>query len=239
EEILRRSDNRFLTPILDSVFRTSNEVAAVKRQSFQEFSDIPEGEVFESAEAFRNRLGGIATKAERYGLLRHVGFDRYQIKDLRYSLTKASTIGPVRERPGLFLFLTFGVCLIGAALYILPKARSQPGIKNNGNYFDPMKNRGWLGILTGTWLIAFYLLLYFVPEYMTNWVIIVEPVSRLITGHEAGKFFLYGFIYTLAILVMGVRFIIHYRHSRYQIARTISVMFFQTAFAFLIPEILV
>lgn len=33
--------------------------------------------------------------------------------------------------------------------------------------------------------------------------------------------------------------IIHYRHSKYQILRTTSVMFFQTAFAFLIPEVLV
>jgi polyferredoxin len=33
--------------------------------------------------------------------------------------------------------------------------------------------------------------------------------------------------------------IIHYRHSKYQILRTVSVMFFQTAFAFLIPEILI
>ena len=32
--------------------------------------------------------------------------------------------------------------------------------------------------------------------------------------------------------------LINYRHSGYQIARTLSVMFFQTAFAFLIPEIL-
>ena len=74
---------------------------------------------------------------------------------------------------------------------------------------------------------------------MTNWVIMADPLSKLLNGNEAGKFFLYGFMYTLAILVMGIRFIIHYRHSRYQIARTLSVMFFQTSFAFLIPEILI
>lgn len=238
-EIIRRSDNRFVTPTVDSVFRTSNEVAAFKNKAFRENLDIPEGSTFESPDEFRRRLENIAGKIEKYGILNQVGFDRYLIKDLTYTLTKASSIGPVRNNPVLFLFLTFGLCIIGACMYILPKAEAQPGIKNNGIFFSAMKNRGWLGILTGSWLIGFYLLLYFSPEYMTNWVIMVDPISKWINGNEAGKFFLYGFIYTLCILVMGIRFMIHYRHSKYQILRTISVMFFQTAFAFLIPEILI
>jgi polyferredoxin len=49
---------------------------------------------------------------------------------------------------------------------------------------------------------------------------------------------MYGTLYTLAILVMGIKFIWKYRHNRYQIWRTISVMFFQTGFAFLLPEFL-
>ena len=183
---------------------------------------------------------------ERYNIteeeieqINQVGFNRYTIKDLKYSLTKASALSPVKDNPTLFLFLTFGLCIIGALMYILPKLEHQPGIKNDRIFFNPMKNAGWLGILTGTWLIVFYLLLYFFPEYMTNWVIMVDPISKLINGHEAGRFFLYGFIYTLCILVMGLRFIIHYRNNKYQILRTLSVMFFQTAFAFLIPEILI
>jgi polyferredoxin len=74
---------------------------------------------------------------------------------------------------------------------------------------------------------------------MTNWIIMVDPVSVSLNGNEASRFFLYGLMYTLCILVMGVRMLIHYRHSRYQMLRTVSVMFFQTAFAFLIPEILI
>ena len=37
---------------------------------------------------------------------------------------------------------------------------------------------------------------------------------------------------------MGVRMIVNYRHSRYHVVRTLSVMFFQLGFAFLIPAIL-
>ncbi|MEX1240784.1 MAG: 4Fe-4S binding protein [Cyclobacteriaceae bacterium] len=239
EQILERSRNKFTTPEIDSVFRTSNEIAAFKNNAFRSFSNIPEGEAFESRAAFRARLQEVAEKVEKYGIINQAGFDRYAIKDLKYSLTKASSSGPVKSAPGMFLILTFGLCIAGAMLYITPKLEHQPGIRNNRIFFNPMKNTGWLGILTGTWLILFYILLYFFAEYMTNWVIMVDPVSQLINGHEAGKFFLYGFLYTLCILVMGVRFIIHYRHSKYQVLRTISVMFFQTAFAFLIPEILV
>ncbi len=38
---------------------------------------------------------------------------------------------------------------------------------------------------------------------------------------------------------MAVRMYIKYRHNKYQILRTTSVLFFQIVFAFLIPEILV
>lgn len=237
--IIEKSNKRFSTPALDSVFRTSNEIAAFKHKTFRQYLDISDGEQFNSEEELRSRLQSVADKVEKYGTLSQVGFDRYIVKDLKYTLTKASALGPVASKPGLYLLLTFGLCILGAMLYILPKSEQHPGIKNDRIFFNPMKNRGWLGILTGTYLIGFYLLLYFYAEYMTTWVIMVDPVSKWINGHEAGKFFLYGFIYTLCILVMGIRFIIHYRHSKYQILRTVSVMFFQTAFAFLIPEILV
>ncbi len=98
---------------------------------------------------------------------------------------------------------------------------------------------GWLGVLMGGYLIGFYVLLYWSPQHLTSWIIMVDPISKALNGGEASQWFLYGFLYTLIILVMGVRMFAKYMHNRYQIIRTISVMFFQTAFAFLIPEILV
>jgi Pyruvate/2-oxoacid:ferredoxin oxidoreductase delta subunit len=113
------------------------------------------------------------------------------------------------------------------------------GIKNNGIFKSKLKARGWLGIALGAFLILFYILLYFYPEHMVSWIIMVDPISQFLNGGFAGQFFLYGLLYTIAVLVMGVRMMVHYRHSPYQILRTCSVMFFQLAFAFLIPEILV
>lgn len=237
DDIVKRSENKLLTPTMDSVFRTSNEVAAFKKKALLE-TGLSDND-FESRGELKSQLQDVAAELEANSIISKVGFDRYTIKELRYGLAKASAIGPVKRSPWLFMFLTFGLGILGALLYILPKDERASETKYNGIFFSSLKNRGWLGILMGTWLIAFYVLLYFLPEHMTNWVIIVDPLSKMINGNEAGKFFLYGFIYTLCILVMGVRFMMHYRHSTYHMLRTLSIMFFQTAFAFLIPEILI
>jgi hypothetical protein len=48
---------------------------------------------------------------------------------------------------------------------------------------------------------------------------------------------LYMALYT-TIVGLGYKFILKYLHNKYQLVRTLSVMFFQLGFAFLIPEIL-
>jgi polyferredoxin len=239
KSLITANDNGFSIANVDSTFRTSNETAAFKNKAFKQYAGSLEGKKFSTREELQTELENVSDKIKAYGIISIVGFDRYAQKDLKYSLTKASAQSEIKTNPLLYLFLTFGLCILGAMMYILPKVRQQEGIKNHNIFFNPMKNVGWLGILTGTWLIIFYVVLYFYPEYMTNWILMVDPISELLNGNEAGRFFLYGFIYTLCILVMGVRMIIHYRHSKYQVLRTISVMFFQTCFAFLIPEFLI
>ena len=234
ERLASNNKEKFSLASVDSVFKGSDEQNTFKRQAFKDYGNWLEGQPLNKA-----NLHNVAENIKNYGIVKQFGFDRYAVKDLTYSLTKASAAGPIKNNPVLFLFLTIGLCIIGALMYILPKLQLPPGIKNNGIFFNVMKNVQWLGIFTGSWLIAFYVILYFYPEYMTNWVLLVDPVSQLLSGNEAGRFFLYGFLYTLCILVMGIRMIINYRHSRYQLLRTASVMFFQTAFAFLIPEIMI
>ncbi|SMD46326.1 4Fe-4S binding domain-containing protein [Aquiflexum balticum DSM 16537] len=157
-----------------------------------------------------------------------------------FPLTKAASKGPLVEEPYYYLAITIGLAVVGGLIYILPLYRNEPeGIKNNGIFFSSMKSRGLLGIIIGTWLILFYVILYWFPEYLTNLVLMVDPLSIALSGNPASQWFLYGLIYTLAILVMGIRMFRKYRGNNYQTIRTVSVMFFQLAFAFLIPEILV
>ncbi|MEQ8472667.1 MAG: 4Fe-4S binding protein [Marinoscillum sp.] len=158
------------------------------------------------------------------------------------ALTRASTNGLIVENTTLLFILVFIVGTIGSMMFILPQAQlaGPPGIKNNGIFHNALNNRGWIGILIGTLLIIFYILLYFYDAYIMNWIILVDPVQNLINpGAQASQWFLYGFLYCFAVVVMGIRTIIKYRHSKYQIVRTCSVMFFQVAIAFLLPEILV
>lgn len=148
--------------------------------------------------------------------------------------------GIVAQNRGLFLFLTFGLAIIGGLMYILPhyKLDGPPGIKNNGIFHHPATNRGWIAWLVFPWLVAFYVLLYFFPDYTIAWTVIADPVSEALIGKPATRWFMYGMMYTAVMLVMGVRMYIKYRGNRYQTLRTSSVLFFQVAFAFLIPGIL-
>lgn len=160
--------------------------------------------------------------------------------DYTFPIAKASLQSPVRENPWIYFGLSIGLAVLGGFLYNFRKHADEPkGVKNNGIFHSSMKNRGWMGIVTGTLLILFYVVLYWFPAYLVNLVAMVDPISRFLSGNPASQWFLYGLIYTLAILVMGIRMFRKYRGNRYQQLRTASVMFFQTAFAFLIPEILV
>lgn len=167
-------------------------------------------------------------------------WDKIIYTDYTFNLTKNSASGWITAN-NKWLMLLIAICILcGSLMYIIPKyANGAAGIHNNGIYFNSFNVRGWLGILTGSSLILFYMLLYWFPYYITNWVILVDPLSRMLSGHEASQWFLYGLLYTIAVIFMGIRMLLKYRHNAYQQIRTCSVMFFQTAFAFIIPEILV
>ncbi len=158
-----------------------------------------------------------------------------------YELAKDSGKGIVKDNKGLFWWLTFGLGIIGALLFIIPNVITlgPKGIKNNGIFLSSATNRGWIGWLVFIFLVGFYLLLYFRPDYIINWTYIVDPISESLSGNLASQWFLYGFLYCTVMTVMAVRMYIKYRHNKYQVLRTTSVLFFQIVFAFLIPEILV
>lgn len=151
--------------------------------------------------------------------------------------------------PNKGIWLALSLLLIFVGVYWFSKeayAQKLKGIKNDGVWFKSVSSRGLWGWISGIVLTGFYIVLYFYPEYLglvkdgSNRGVIglFDPLSKFLSGNPASQWFVYGTLYTVAILAFGIKFLWKYRHNRYEVIRTISVMFFQTSFAFLIPEIM-
>jgi polyferredoxin len=139
------------------------------------------------------------------------------------------------------LTMTLGVFIYAYGLY----NSSTGGIKNDHNWFQGLTSRGISAYVLGVVLTGFYVLLYWYPQHLglgqegasnTGLIALFDPLSFLLKGSAASEWFIYGTLYTIAIFIFGVKFIWKYRHNKYQVIRTISVIFFQTGFAFLLPE---
>ena len=141
--------------------------------------------------------------------------------------------GPDLFWSGLGLFVT-GLLVYFTRTY----AKSQPGVRNNGVWLRGSTSRGTLAWITAVVLTGFYVVLYWFPQYLEALIRALDPFSNWMRGQPANQWLLYGTFYTVAILIMGVRALFKYRHSRYQLIRTVSVMFFQLGFAYLVPLVL-
>jgi ferredoxin-type protein NapH len=167
----------------------------------------------------------------------HVSAESWSLLNINKAIIESGT----KSSTGLWFFLTFGLMILGSVVYNGSnyKLLGEAGIKNDGIYHDSATNRGWVAWIVMLFLVSFYVALYFFPEYIANAVLLVDPISEGLSGNAASQWFLYGFIYCVAMSVMAIRMYIKYRHNRYQIFRTTVVLFFQIAFAFIIPELLV
>ncbi|MEO6833057.1 MAG: 4Fe-4S binding protein [Chitinophagaceae bacterium] len=138
----------------------------------------------------------------------------------------------------------------GTSLYAAEKYLHQPkGVKNNGVWQSNLTARGIVGWMIGILLTGFYVLIYWWPEYLglgdvqknipnTGLVHLFDPISRLFSGSPASQWFMYGTLYSLAVLSMGIKFLFKYRGNRYHTIRTLVVVGCQLIFAYFIPEIL-
>lgn len=138
------------------------------------------------------------------------------------------------------LSITCGILLYAYGSY----TGKSTGIKNDGVWFRPLTSRGFSAWVLGISITAFYIILYFYPQYLgltsegpnTGMIGLFDPLSRILSGNPASQWFVYGTLYTLSILAFGAKFIWKYWGNRYEVLRTVSVMFFQLSFAFMIPE---
>lgn len=156
-------------------------------------------------------------------------------------LITASADNSFVNHPWLPFILSFGLASLGALLYFIPNIWLQgpPGIKNHHIYHKASTNKGAIAWVVFAYLIAFYILLYFYPWVFANQIAMLDPISTALSGNPASRWFLYGFLYSLVMTLMGIRMFVKYRGNAYQLVRTAVVLFFQLSFAFLIPEILV
>lgn len=92
-------------------------------------------------------------------------------------------------------------------------------------YRSNLQSRGHWAWILSLMLFGFYVLIYFSSVF--------DPVaSKLGLG---SRWTLYGLMYTIAVAGGGIFFLRKHGNSRYQRNRTLSVIFFQTIFAFSIP----
>ncbi len=135
--------------------------------------------------------------------------------------------------------VTFLLLCGGAILWFVLKYKdTTPGIKSNGIFFSSAMTRGAWGWGLGIFMTGFYVLLYWFPAYLDGAVRLVDPISYGLARQPANQWFLYGFLYTVSMIVFGVRMFMKYRHNRYHLIRTGSVVFFQLGLAFLLPNFL-
>lgn len=75
---------------------------------------------------------------------------------------------------------------------------------------------GWLGVGVGLYFIVFYVLLYWLFQYIMSWMFLVDLLSYILNGGEVSQWFFYGMLYILVILVMGVCMFVKYMYNKYQ-----------------------
>lgn len=154
----------------------------------------------------------------------------------------------VQLNAGIYLPISLGSIVLGTVMYAQSMYNNKiAGIKNDGLWFRSISSKGAFGWAIGIVLTSFYVCIYWFPALLglgengkpnSGLVAFFDPLSLLLNGKVASQWFVYGSLYTISILGLGYKFILKYRHNRYQVIRTSVVMVSQLLLAYLIPEIL-
>ncbi|GAB3865716.1 hypothetical protein GCM10028824_04970 [Hymenobacter segetis] len=151
------------------------------------------------------------------------------------------------SRRNTWFWLAVGLVSAGTLAWSWLKFGRHPsGVQQDNLWLRASTGRGAVAWVTGLVLTGFYVVLYWFSNddgqgnfgLLNNLIHPLDGLSQALRARPADQWFLYGTFYTLAVLLMGSRALWKYRHSRYQVIRTVSVMFFQLGFSFLIPGLL-
>ena len=151
----------------------------------------------------------------------------------------AAAFGAGSTHSLLLLVLSLVGIVGGGLIYVsVSQLKAPPGIRNNHMVTDTFNSRGVGGWVLGVFLTGIYILYYWFPDSLIHLTRMTDPLSYPLRGKSSDPWFMYSLLYTVAVVVMGVRALIKYRHSAYQQIRTGVVMASQTFFGLLIPAIL-
>ena len=140
---------------------------------------------------------------------------------------------------GITLWVTLLLIFAGGLTYGLrTHLKRAPGIQNNGIMTSSVSSRGAIGWMVGVTLTSLYTLYYWWPEYLEGMTRLFDPLSQFIRQTPADQWFMYGTFYTVGVTIMGVKAIAKYRHSKYQIYRTTTIILAQFFMAYTIPYLM-
>jgi len=156
--------------------------------------------------------------------------------DRLFALLYAGT--PAWLKSGWAAFLIFGLALLGGFVTMVPLLNVKAGIQHNGIYHRKRQNAMGSAWIVFAGLIGFYIVLYHFAHFIAPQAALLDPLADKLAGNASSQWFLYGFLYTISMGLMGFRMLLKYKGNAYQQVRTVSVFFFQVVFAFTLPQIL-
>jgi hypothetical protein len=137
------------------------------------------------------------------------------------------------DNASTWLWSSLSLLSIGSLWYSYELYKNtHPGIKNNGVWHAALTNRGAIAWVLAVFLTGFYVLLYWYPQYLgqagegeanKGLIGLFDPLSMFLKGKPASQWFVYGALYTLTILLMGIKFIYKYRHNKYQVRQLLPL----------------
>ena len=154
----------------------------------------------------------------------------------------------------LALFLFFFLPIVGSILLFSFRYLSRPaGIDNDDITRSSISTRNLTTYILTLIFTLFYIVIYFgnkisfpfgeggnLDEWLNkHFYSFFNPLSYALSGKEANNWFFYGTLYTYLVALFGIRMILKYRHNRYHMIRTFSLVLVQLGLAYLLPHFLV